>query len=156
MHRFANANAAAPLDDQTAALLAGGLAPVEPPAPVRERLRGRLLARAAPGHLKRTAPAGLITVAADAGQWSIISPGIARRILLHQGGTLAFLLRLEAGAVIPAHQHAADEECMVLEGEVEIAGQAVRQGAFHFAPRAVAHTPITARTAALLYLRTAA
>jgi anti-sigma factor ChrR (cupin superfamily) len=136
------------IDAAIAGALLAGLAPMEPPARVRGRLRERLLAR--------TAPAELITVPAEAGQWQIIAPGIARKILLRQAGTLAFLLRLEAGAVIPGHDHAADEECMVLEGEVEVAGTLVRQGAFHFAPRAVAHTPITARTAALLYLRTAA
>jgi quercetin dioxygenase-like cupin family protein len=139
---------AAAIDADTAALLAAGLAPIEPPARVRARLRERLLGQ--------SAPAGLITIAADAGQWQVIAPGIARKVLLRQGGTLAFLLRLEAGAVIPAHDHPADEECMVLEGEVEIDGALVRHGAFHFAPRGLAHTTITARTAALLYLRTAA
>jgi anti-sigma factor ChrR (cupin superfamily) len=136
------------IDAATAGALLAGIEPIEPRAHVRQRLRERLLAQ--------TAPAALITIAADAGQWRTIAPGIARKLLLHQGGTLAFLLRLEAGAVIPAHDHGADEECMVLEGEVEIDGTLVRQGAFHFAPRGLAHTPITARTSALLYLRTAA
>ncbi len=98
---------------------------------------------------------GLTTIPAEAGHWRPFAPGVTRKVLFNRAGTLAFLLKLEAGAVIPAHAHTANEECLVLEGTVEIAGAVAHEGAFHFAPGSVPHTPITARTAALLYLRTA-
>jgi len=54
--------------------------------------------------------------------------------------------------VLP-HVHGQDEECMVLEGEVRIGDLVVRAGAYHLAPRGVAHEPISSEHGALLFLR---
>jgi hypothetical protein len=42
---------------------------------------------------------------------------------------------------------------MVLEGEVSIGDLIVRQGAYHLAPKGVAHDPICSESGALLFLR---
>ena len=138
------------LDAAASNALLLALQPVEPAPRVRARILDRLLSRTTPAATLRT-----ITVAADATPWQPFAPGIERKVLFQQAGTFAFLLRLKAGAVIPAHEHASHEECLVLAGEVEIDGRVVRRDDFHFAPQGVRHTPIRARSAALLYLRSA-
>lgn len=135
---------------ETALLVA--LAPVQPPPDATARILRRRLAATGGG----PAVPALVTIRGDAGTWDAYAPGIERKVLLDQSDTFAFLLRLQAGAQIPAHGHDAHEECLVLEGTVRIADQTVWAGDFHFAPRGVRHTPIVAVTAALLYLRTAA
>ena len=105
----------------------------------------------------RTAPivmTSTVTVSAADAPWKLFAPGIERKVLFEQTGTFAFLLRLKAGAVIAAHDHASHEECLVVSGEIEIDGRVVKKDDFHFAPHGVRHTPIRARSAALLYLRT--
>ncbi len=140
-----------PLDANTNAALLLGLTPVEPKPRMRARILAHVLDHAALIVLNST-----VTIDAADAAWQAFAPGIERKVMFEQAGTFAFLLRLKAGAVIPAHGHSSHEECLVLDGEVEIDGRVVQKGGFHFAPQGVQHTPIRARTAALLYLRTSA
>ncbi len=109
-------------------------------------LRERVLKRI------RVAPA-LTTIQANEGDWASFSPKVSIKVLRRDGDTQSYLLRLEAGAVVLPHVHGHDEECMVLEGEVRIGELVVRQGAYHLAPRGVAHEPIRSERGALLFLR---
>lgn len=56
-------------------------------------------------------------------------------------------------AVVLPHVHGHDEECMVLEGEVRVGDLVVKQGAYHLAPRGVAHEPTRSESGAPLFLR---
>jgi anti-sigma factor ChrR (cupin superfamily) len=104
--------------------------------------------------LKRIhAPQALTTIQADEGEWAPFSPKVSIKVLRRDGDTQSYLLRLEPGAVVLPHVHGHDEECMVLEGEVRIGELVVRQGAYHLAPRGVAHEPIRSDSGALLFLR---
>jgi|HubBroStandDraft_1064217.scaffolds.fasta_scaffold16442_4 anti-sigma factor ChrR (cupin superfamily) len=97
------------------------------------------------------------TVAAEDGVWRVSSPGVWRK-LLHvdaEGGWQAMLVRIEAGASVPPHAHPMLEECLVLEGEFELAGEAVRKGDLHLAFPGRDHAPIFSRAGALLYIRAA-
>lgn len=96
---------------------------------------------------------GLTTIHANEGEWMPFSPKVSIKVLRRDGETQSYLLRLEAGAVVLPHVHGHDEECMVLEGEVRIGDLVVRQGAYHLAPRGVAHEPIRSDAGALLFLR---
>ena len=95
----------------------------------------------------------LTTIQSDEGDWAPFSPKVSIKVLRRDVDTQSYLLRLEPGAVVLPHVHGHDEECMVLEGEVRIGDLVVRQGAYHLAPRGVAHEPIRSERGALLFLR---
>jgi hypothetical protein len=99
---------------------------------------------------------GTVTIHRDEGTWTPILPGIDMK-LLHvdtQAGTQSFLLRMAPGSRLPPHDHSAGpEECLVLEGETEVAGVTVRAGDFHLAPQGFRHTEILSRTGAVIYIR---
>ncbi|MEO8754816.1 MAG: cupin domain-containing protein [Casimicrobiaceae bacterium] len=95
----------------------------------------------------------LTTIQPEDGEWTRFSPKVSIKILRRDADTQTYLLRLEPGAVVLPHVHGADEECMVLEGEVRIGDLVVRRGAYHLAPAGVPHEPISSESGALLMLR---
>ena len=95
----------------------------------------------------------LTTIQADEGEWAPFSPKVSIKVLRRDVRTQSYLLRLEPGAVVLPHVHGEDEECIVLEGEVRIGNLVVKEGAYHLAPRGVAHDPIRSESGALLFLR---
>lgn len=95
-----------------------------------------------------------VTVQASEGGWHPLLPGIERKVLHAEGDTMSYLLRFAAGAVLPAHRHPQDEECVVLEGALLIgAGLRVPAGGFHLARKDMAHADITAATDTVIFLR---
>jgi hypothetical protein len=101
---------------------------------------------------------GTITVRSDEGQWQPILPGVELKMLHvdREAGTQSFLLRMAPGSRLPPHDHPdGPEECVVLEGETEVAGVTVRAGDFHLAPRGFRHTEIRTRGGAIVYIRNA-
>ena len=98
------------LDAEIAGMLGSALQAPRLAAPLRERLRERVLERAA----------GIHVVRAEAGTWVTLMPGISIK-RLHQdreAGSETNLWRLSAGAIIPEHDHRSDEECLVVEGSI--------------------------------------
>ncbi|NJO12298.1 MAG: cupin domain-containing protein [Gammaproteobacteria bacterium] len=75
---------------------------------------------------------------------------VVRRDAQTQRQTVMF--RLQPGAVVVAHGHTQEEECLVLEGEIEIAGHVLRKGDLHIARPGARHAPITTRTGAVLWV----
>lgn len=112
-------------------------------------------ARVWEGLAQTIAPADLITVRADQGAWHELAPGVHRKDLHEDpvGGTRSFLLRFAAGARLDAHDHAGDEYCMMLEGDVRFDDLELRAGDFHLAPRGTPHGPAISRAGALLYIQ---
>lgn len=122
------------------------LTPIRPPA----GLRGKVLNR-----IHREAPAeGLRTVRADEG-WTQFMPGVEIKMLYRDEASQArsFLARLRPGVTLPAHEHGAAEECLVLEGEITQGDVTIRAGDYHLALKGARHGAMTTRTGALLFLR---
>jgi quercetin dioxygenase-like cupin family protein len=134
-------------DDIRDPLLAA-IEPVMPAAAAASALRERVLARV------RAAPA-MVTIRAGEGRWQPFLPKVEIKVLREADGYLNYLMRLEAGARVPAHDHPMDEECLVLEGEINIGDLVVRAGDYHVAPRGVHHGVLESRAGALLFLRSA-
>lgn len=136
------------LVDEIAGALAAALAPVAPAAERAAAVKSRVLDRV------RGDRSGFVTVHACAGRWVPIAPGVQSKVLHDDGRTRSFLLKLEPGARLPAHGHAAEEACVVLEGAVQLGDLEVRAGDFHLALAGSVHGEVTTRTGALLFLRT--
>ena len=139
------------LDDTLAAALAGELLPAPWSSERRAALRARVLAAVQPV----PAPSLMQVVRADEGQWLSLLPGVAIKFLHIDAktATQSSLWRLDRGARIPTHGHDADEECIVLEGSVNYAGQEYRKGDFLLARAGLQHEAFDTATGTTLYIR---
>jgi anti-sigma factor ChrR (cupin superfamily) len=133
------------IDAQLAGEMATGLAAAPMPDAVRERLRARILERAA----------GIRVVRADAGEWIPLLPGISIKRLRsdRERRSETNLWRLDAGAIIPEHDHHDDEECLVLEGSIIQDGVEYRAGDYLHARAGSRHVPLRTPHGALLLIR---
>lgn len=95
-----------------------------------------------------------ITARADARRWVPFLPGIECRVLYEAADTMSYLLRFAPGAVLPAHHHPVDEECLVLSGVLAIGTELeLHEGDFHLAHANLPHATIHSTTGAVVYLR---
>jgi quercetin dioxygenase-like cupin family protein len=146
------------LDTDTLALLSEGVADglsaalhtPETISPQRqERLGQQIMARIAQSSTEQQ-----LTVAAASNTWRNFLPGIERKVLHEKNGVMSYLLRLGPGAVLPAHHHPVDEECVVLQGSLRIGTSLVLQtGDFHLAHEGLPHDTIVSDEGALIFLR---
>lgn len=117
------------------------------PGPARE-IRRRLLERVADDDDSH------LTVAADGGEWQAFVDGVCIKVLREHDGVLSYLLRLAPGASLPAHRHPADEECIVLEGSLQVGTRTeVGPGGYHLAHQGALHARISTRAGATIFLR---
>ncbi len=128
------------------ALLLEAIIPVAPPAGLRARILQHPSATAAEP----------LTLRDDEG-WQPLLPGIEVKQLLvdRQAGTRSILLRATPGTSLPPHTHHGYEECLVLQGEIQIGELSLRPGDYHCMPAGSIHPEVSARSAALVYLRSA-
>ena len=102
------------------------------------------------------------TVRADEGEWvkwadkawkkMLFGDKIWKKVLFADSATgkSAYLLRCEAGAVIPAHKHARDEHVFVIEGEFVVDGAVVKAGDSQFSRAGSVHPEIRTATGCLV------
>lgn len=87
--------------------------------------------------------------------WEPFAPGIQRK-LLHadaEAGVQIVLYKVAPGTSFAAHGHLVSEECLVLDGQIEVDGVVARSGDLHIAFANTRHGVLTSRTGALLYAR---
>lgn len=95
-----------------------------------------------------------LTIPATAGEWRALNPLVAIKVLHQAGRVTSMLLKLEPGAELPSHIHAADEECLVLEGEITLGeGITMTAGDYHRAFKGAPHAAAASVYGALLFLR---
>jgi anti-sigma factor ChrR (cupin superfamily) len=132
------------------------LAPIEPAPAARQALQARIMERVRRGeapveiHYQNT-----VTIRAEGGEWRRLAPGVHMKRLHRDGVARSFLLRLSPGAALPVHRHDADEECLVLEGEVFLGELRVAAGDYHLARGGTTHGQIRSPHGALLFIRSA-
>ncbi len=128
--------------------LAADIAPMEPPAYVRESLFQRLATaprRDPTPEQNRKAAAALPEVQfcfreEAAFQFSHM-PGVTARMLHLDPTTKRFsaIVKLEPGSRIPAHSHDGLEETLLIDGELIIGGVRMRAGDYQWAERGSEH-----------------
>ncbi len=94
-----------------------------------------------------------LTVQAADDTWQPFGTGVQIKVLHEAGGIMSYLLKLAPGASIPAHRHPCDEECVVLEGALQIGDLTVPAGGFHLARQGALHDRITTVDGATIFLR---
>jgi anti-sigma factor ChrR (cupin superfamily) len=136
-----------PIDSDIDEALFASVKGVTPPV----GLRAKVLERA---H-GQTGGKDLLTVRAKEGEWKSLAPGVEVKLLYidEAAKTKSFLLRAEAGAEMPGHQHIGIEECLVLEGEFSLGDITLHAGDYHLAHAGAIHGPASTPTGTLVYLR---
>lgn len=139
-----------PLDAGLIEALAAATSPEAPSPEATNRMREALFQR-----VHASAPDYLF-VHSHEGEWVRLLRGVELKLLRQDGEQRSYLLRMAAGARIPPHEHALDEESLVLEGDATINGVLCRVGDYHFAPRGKPHGWLTSEAGCLLFVRGAA
>lgn len=113
-----------------------------------KRVRGRVLKAIADESvaLRDVIPAGSVA-------WRQFLPGIERQVLHESGGVMCYLLKFAPRAVLPAHRHPVDEECVVLEGSVRIGTLVLEAGSFQKVARTALDSDTSSDYGAVIYLR---
>lgn len=125
--------------------------PVQPASSQAASLRSRVLTKI--HELKVSGRDRCLTVEKNKGDWIEVSPLARFKMLIKNGDSSSFIVKLEAGAAIPGHQHSEDEECVMLEGDLWIGDLHLFAGDFHLAPKGVTHDKIRTDTGALFFIR---
>jgi len=130
-----------------------GIAPVAIDPSRKAALRERILSRVAGG--ERIEAPRMELVRAAEGEWVKLLPKIhLKRLRVDRvRRTQTTLWRLDAGAVLPEHDHAKPEECLILDGSILWDGSTYGKGDYLLAPVGLHHTPMTSPEGALLMIR---
>jgi anti-sigma factor ChrR (cupin superfamily) len=136
------------LDADTLALLDEAITPEPIDAQMQARIKSRLLQRVA-----ADCTAQHVTVRPQDKAWKQLAGGLSLKVLHRDEGVMSYLLRMAPGSKLPAHRHPIDEECVVLEGAVQIGALHVAAGGFHLGRKNVLHEVIESADGALLFLR---
>ena len=132
--------------EETAAQLAFSLSGRKPPAGLRDRLMGRIASHVEPSR---------VLVRARERAWEPSGvPGVAtRQLFVDQAtGNVTSLVKLDPGAVYPAHRHFGHEHCYVLEGDLVFHDHVLQPGDYEVAMASTAHSTVTSTQGCLLLI----
>ena len=97
---------------------------------------------------------GTTTQRADAAEWQQHSEGIVFRVLKvdEDRGRQTLLVKMQPGAIYQSHSHDIDEECLVIEGDLQFGELVLRAGDFHLAASGTHHPTGTTAAGCLLHV----
>ncbi len=138
------------------AFLASAIAPLAPPPDVEARILQRVMGRiaeapAATQDADTTPPA--LTLRVGDGLWVPMAPAVDFKLLHEEGDQVSMLVRMQAGACMPPHDHAGTEECYVISGDIWLSGVHLLAGDFQLADQRMSHHDIRSDTGCLLHIR---
>jgi len=138
------------IPEQLAEILAEAVTPVAPPSTRASELKTRVMAR-----ISGKKSFAVMTIKATEGDWITLLRGVQKKILNKDSATgmQSYLLRMEAGATLPAHEHTADEECLMLEGDAMVGDIHLSAGDYHFARKGSRHGSVSTQNGCLAFLR---
>lgn len=139
-----------PLDAALLEALSAASAPSTPDAQAAARMREKLLQR-----VHAPAPDYLF-VHSHQGEWVTLLHGVELKLLRQDDASRSFLIRMTPGSKLPPHEHALEEESLVLEGDATINGVLCLAGDYHMAPKGKPHGWVTSEKGCLLFIRGAA
>ena len=112
------------------------------------RVRAKLMKRIAQDSVEHHT-----AIHADDGRWHPLLPGIERKVLHEDQGVMSYLLKFAPGAVLPAHRHPVDEECVVISGVLRIGPLVLPAGSYHRVRNGVLDADSTSDEGAVIFLR---
>lgn len=103
------------------------LSEVKPDSSVKKRILSKVLN-------KENEDADFLFIRKSDSPWKKSAfPGVEYKILNKDNhrNTITLLIRMEAGAVFPGHSHGSAEDCLLISGDLHIAGTVLKAGDFH-------------------------
>jgi quercetin dioxygenase-like cupin family protein len=131
--------------------LADASPPIVPPPHMRAALLQQI-ATIRPGDPEPPPRPALLIQRAFESAWEATPwPGVSQRLLRRdpQRRQVTMLVRMEAGATMPAHLHEGPEESLILEGDLCAGNQVLREGDYQFAPAGSYHETLRSETGCL-------
>lgn len=135
--------------------LLAALPPQAPPEKRAARLREEVLARIRREQLSAGTAMAIATVRGATCAWLPLAPQVETQPLFRDDLMETYLVRMHPGAVFPSHDHAADEECFVIEGSYECDDVVVGRGDFQMSRAGSRHSTISSPLGCLLLIRSA-
>ena len=99
------------------------------------------------------ATAAQVAVAADGGVWKPFGLGVQIKVLHRHDGVMSYLLKMAPGAELPNHRHPQDEECVVVEGRVQMGELIMGPGGYLMERQGTLHPPLRTLDGAIIFLR---
>ncbi len=150
MHRRrATKTGALPLDEDMLALLASEIAPVAHDPLRAGALLSRILSEAG------LEPPLVQTVRVEDGEWRRLGTGVDMKVIAYDAITrfATFLARYAPGGEVGEHYHLLSEECMLVTGDLTIAGVPMRPGDFQTVRPGARHGKLHSEHGALVFVR---
>ena len=137
------------IDPETLVQLAESMHSPELTVEKQDAMHARARAR-----IEAKSPAGTHTIRSHEGDWQTVMPLVDMKVLRKDiaMGRHTVLYRMHPGARFPTHSHTQVEECLVLEGEINLGDFYVRAGDMHIAEPGSEHREIQSKTGALLLI----
>lgn len=132
----------------------GDVAGTDVPAALAARIKQRVMARIAgpQADAAETRP-GFIDVLAGS-PWQLLAPGVEIKTLFEDATSRSWMVRLQAGAALPAHDHdEGQEECLVLEGNVWLGDRQYGPGDYQLAGRGTRHAVVRSDRGCVMFIR---
>jgi len=123
--------------------------PCAPAPEAAERIRRRVLKRVA----DEPRPAAAMVDIRRADGWRAFDDKAQMKVLHDDGSTMTWLVRMQAGAVLAAHEHEGTEECLVLEGDVWLNDVRYGPGDYQIAFAGSRHHSTRSESGCLLFVR---
>jgi quercetin dioxygenase-like cupin family protein len=97
---------------------------------------------------------GTFTQRGAAADWIVHSPGITYRVLNIDDKLKrqSLLVKMQPGAIYNSHHHDVDEECLVIEGDLQFGDLRLHAGDFHLATPAMVHPIGRTKSGCLLHV----
>jgi anti-sigma factor ChrR (cupin superfamily) len=97
---------------------------------------------------------GTVTIRAEAGEWQPLAEGVQIKVLSidRAAGQRSCLVRMAPGSRFDPHNHARNEECLILEGDLRFGDLWLRAGDYHVARAGVPHPVAVSRGGCLLFI----
>lgn len=138
------------LNEQELLMISEDVPPMSMPQELKSSIWNKINSK-----IENVCPAGGKTVFAKDGAWFYISDKIKIKIL-HQdfeNQVQTSIWDLEPGAEIIAHEHTLEEECLVLEGTIEVGNHQLSVGDYHFMSAGSKHPKLSTKNGAKLFLK---
>lgn len=138
------------LNSQTTQAISVALKSDEIPEELKASMKQKIFS-----NIRGHATEGINTIRQHEGEWIDVAPKLQMKVLRrdHKLNSQTALWKLEPGAIIPAHEHPVEEECLVIKGEINFADHVLHEGDFEVVPAGINHIAMQSKTGAIVLLR---
>lgn len=139
--------------EETVARLAFAAPLVTPPPSLRDRVMASIRQKRRPSFVEEQP--GILVHRGDLEDWAETPyPGVLVKRVAHDRGRemASYLLKMAAGSTFPNHTHNAEEQCLVLSGEVRFGTVHLRAGDFSKTQPGTLHGHVTTDTGCVLFI----